>query len=53
VAHDFGAGAATREKLQRVDHDGFAGTRFPSEHSQTRAPFDLDGIDDGEVTDLQ
>ena len=53
VTHHLRAGAAAGEELQRIDDDGFAGARLAGEHRESRAPFDLERIDDGEVADLQ
>ena len=52
-AHDFGAALAAGEQCQRVDHDGFAGAGFAGEHREAGAHFEIDEIDDGEVTNLQ
>ena len=53
VAHHFGPGAAAGEQLQRIDEDRLAGAGLPGEHGESRAQFELHGVDDGEVTDLQ
>ena len=52
-AHHLGSALAAGEQRQRVDHDGFAGAGFAGEHRETGAHFEIDEIDDGEVTNLQ
>ena len=52
-AHDFGAALAAGEQRQRIDHDGFARAGFAGEHGEAGAHFELDEVDDGEVTNLQ
>ena len=52
-AHDFGAALAAGEQRERIDHDGLAGAGFAGEHREPGAHFELDEIDDGEVTNLQ
>ncbi len=53
VTHHFGPGAAAGEQLQRIDEDRLAGTGLTGQHGESGAQFELHGIDDGEVTDLQ
>ena len=52
-AHHFGTALAAGEQRERVDHDGFAGAGFAREHREAGAHFEIDEIDDGEVTNLQ
>ena len=53
VPDDFGAGAAAGKKLQGVNDDRFAGAGLAGQHRKARPPFEFDGVDDGEVADLQ
>ena len=52
-AYDFGAALAAREQCERIDNDRFARAGFSGEHGESGAHFELDQIDDGEVTNLQ
>ena len=40
-------------ELQCIDEDGLASTRFAREYAEPSAKLELDGIDDGEITDVQ
>ena len=53
VADGLGAGARTDRELQRIDQDGLAGAGLAGEHGEAALELDLDGVDDGEVADLQ
>ena len=53
VADHFRSAAAAGQQLQRIDQDRFAGAGLAGEHRESRVELELDGLDDGEVADLQ
>ena len=53
VADGLGTGSSAHGELQRVDEDGLSGAGLAGEHGQSVVQFDLDGIDDREIPDLQ
>jgi hypothetical protein len=46
-----GAHSIAEDRPQSVDQDRLAGASFSGKHIQTRTEGNLDGLDDGEITD--
>ena len=53
VAYDLGTRPAAGDQLQRVHEDGLACAGLAGQHREPRAQLQLDGVDDGEIADLQ
>jgi hypothetical protein len=52
-AHRLSAGASTAQQLEGVDQHRLARAGFSGEYGQPAAQVDFDGVDDGQVADLQ
>jgi hypothetical protein len=52
VPYNFRACASAGRKQQGIDQNGFARTGFAGEHGQTGIELELDGIDNGEIANL-
>ena len=53
VPDGLGTAASAHRELQRIDQDGLSGAGFAGEYGEPSREVDFDGIDDGEVSDVQ